>query len=78
MIAEDYYEGNTLKQTKKIAYDEYGNELKNVSTYLPDNIITTLTYTYTYDKQGNWLRKISAENGHEFDVIERSIVYYED
>lgn len=78
VIAEDYYEGNTLKQTKKIAYDEYGNELKNVSTYLPDNIITTLTYTYTYDKQGNWLTKTSAEDGAEFDVEERSIVYYED
>ena len=58
------------------AYDAYGS-MTEESTYKKDKLIGKVTWQYVYDKKGNWIRRTQYSNeGVDFDVAERTIVYY--
>jgi hypothetical protein len=43
----------------------------------PDGTVEAkYTYTYTLDKQGNWITKFKYEKGQLLEVYERELVYY--
>lgn len=56
--------------------DEFGNPVE-IQTYQPDgNVDETEVIKYTYDPQGNWLRKVTFKDSKPSSVYERVIVYY--
>jgi len=58
--------------TWKFQYDKYGNEILWDQDY--EDIVNT--YTYKYDKNGNWTEKISFEKSVPDMLYERRIEYY--
>lgn len=56
-------------------YDDKGNIIE-YNEYNADNLISTQTYTFDYDKTGNWIKKNEAKNGESIKTIEREIKYY--
>ena len=80
MIEKKSYgkDGNLLeKNTYK--YDNNDNVIV-VGLYesydLDDIITTTVKYTYAYDKNLNWIKKISFKNDNPLSITERVIVYF--
>jgi hypothetical protein len=72
-----YNPNGTVRQ--KIAaeykYDDHDNELEEISTYIDGSKMKTNSY-YTYDKWGNWKRKVVVEDDSVGRIIEREIDYY--
>ena len=76
---EEIYENGKLVKfteatnglTSTIFYDNNGHmtELKNSDG-------NVWTYKFEYDSHGNWVRKITYENGKPDIITERSIIYY--
>jgi len=57
-------------------YDSKSNCIKEETYFEDGEIIETCTYTYTFDKQGNWLTKIEKIDGEEIENETRIITYY--
>lgn len=57
-------------------YFSNGNEKKSVTLDLEGNSNCVIIYKYQYDKQGNWINKISISNGKPSLYYEREISYY--
>ncbi len=58
-------------------YDEYGNLIEEYSYTFDEDLDTTYTYEYKYDKYNNWIRKITYEDGKIINIEKREIEYYE-
>jgi len=57
-------------------YDEHGNETE-VSSYDKDDRMQAISfYKLTYDKQGNWIKKVQSDNERTTAIVERVIEYY--
>lgn len=72
-------EGNII-----FKYDEQGNEIECIDSWLTDDIKHLYSYEYDKkDKEGNWLiqkkkyiRQSNSERKTQLTIIERTIVYY--
>lgn len=82
-------EGNNLVTTSKSIYANTAGEFKSVFTYNAAgfelanvNADGENKYTYTLDKEGNWIKKITELLDYKTkrkttqDIIERKIIYY--
>jgi YD repeat-containing protein len=57
-------------------YDEHGNETE-VSSYDKDDRMQAISiYKLTYDKQGNWIKKVQNDNERTTGIVDREIEYY--
>jgi hypothetical protein len=57
-------------------YDLNGNKIENI-TYYNDGSKEIVTNKYTFDKQGNWVKRIQLTNDVPKYWTERTIVYYQ-
>lgn len=78
-----YPSENTIKITDKVrneksiqTKDKMGNTIENKTVNSDGIEELTGTYTYKYDKKGNWTRKSTIEDGQVVWIIEREIIYY--
>lgn len=64
-------------------YDDHGNEIECVE--MPSESVlkeslgepkTTITTTYKYNSQGDWIEKTTYENGALDQTVKRTITYY--
>lgn len=70
-----YHKGE-LNTRMKISYDKYGNVTDQEVYFNRDAKTNITTFTYTYDKQGNWLTREELRNGKLNEKKERVITYY--
>ncbi|WP_417590213.1 hypothetical protein [Owenweeksia hongkongensis] len=57
-------------------WDKNGNLIKHKTMESDEKDIFEVTYTYDYDKEGNWLEMKSFANGEPNCVVTRKIEYY--
>ena len=70
------YGGAFYSKIKYNKYDDKGNYTEK-SRYNSDGaLLSTDTYVYTYDSKGNWLKRITYEDGVATEVCEREYRYY--
>lgn len=75
-----------IRSHSDLAYDSQGNISKKIygESYTDPDIKDTpdpdsiTTYEYTYDAQGNWIKKITHDFSSDFlnSIVERTIIYY--
>tara|TARA_R110001592_G_C13186309_1_gene751651 strand:+ start:1219 stop:2043 length:825 start_codon:yes stop_codon:yes gene_type:complete len=58
-------------------YDRMGNIIEIKIIEKDNNKETTITYEYTYDSNGSWIKKLEFENHFTKKLIERTIEYYD-
>ena len=59
-------------------YDSKGNLKEQKVTYEDERLIpVTYTNSFIYDKQQNWIKKISYRNFMPEKITERKIIYYQ-
>ncbi|PIE50699.1 MAG: hypothetical protein CSA38_01655 [Flavobacteriales bacterium] len=81
-IEEKYWcdENSSLKGTEKTitySYDKNDNIVaEKYGTYQENRIYTIHTYTYKYDKKGNWIQCIEYENNEPLKVFTRTYTYF--
>lgn len=56
-------------------YDDQGNLIEEVQMIGSEEVIQTISYDYTYDNKGNWVKKIRLLDGDGMQKIERSYEY---
>ena len=80
---QDYTEQTLYKNGKKIKYINaesetieylYNNNGDLQST--KNNKGDESKYVYEYDKEGNWIKRITFKNGIPYEITERAITYY--
>ena len=71
---EDFEEGKP-DGTVEYLYEK-GNEKSVVDIDADGTIAGKETHSYSYDKQGNWIRKVTIIDDEEIFIIERKIEYY--
>jgi hypothetical protein len=75
ILLKKYYDAEgRLKSTLTILYDNYGNRTKY--TMVSDSGSTDYSYTYEFDKVGNWIKKTVYSEGKLYYITKRSIEYY--
>lgn len=57
-------------------YDVYQNPIEEIWADEIGMILTTKTYTYTYDANNNWIKCVITEDDEPITIIEREIEYY--
>jgi hypothetical protein len=75
--SESWYDGKK-QLTFRFAwtYDANGNRIEE-SKYRGDKFLSKTSWKHEYDKAGNWIKKTQySEDGIDFWVVERAIVYY--
>jgi hypothetical protein len=67
-------ENEFIEDPKKYKqYNLKGDEILSVNEYIQDFIVV---YSYTYDNNNNWTKKITYYNGKPYEIEEREILYY--
>ena len=76
-VEEIQFDANGVFAVKIIyAYDEKGNEIEE-SYYDKDNSLQNHTvFQISYDKNGNWVRKLELDNDRPTILFVREIAYY--
>ena len=64
------------------SYDEHGNLVEHAGYQTKGQPFKIIRYQYTYDKQGNWVKRVRYEGGSDdsmtaTEVVWRKIEYYE-
>jgi hypothetical protein len=73
---ESFNSSNVLVSTTNYKYDKEGNSIEIIEL-LPDNKIKNKSsYTYQYDKKGNWTYYFGYVNNKLETIISRKIEYY--
>jgi YD repeat-containing protein len=72
---DSYDKYGKLTSSIRYEYDAYGNVLQE-SYHSNGETEIWHKYSYTYDKQGNWISRIRYEEGQPAYITERTIVYY--
>lgn len=77
-IEEINYDGKGEIMFRKVrAYDAHGSMTEEKTYEGQDNYLHKTTWTYDYDKTGNWIKRTQYSNeGVDFDIAERKIIYY--
>ncbi len=57
-------------------YDDKGNDVEDTYFDKEGNQQTHAVFTFTYDKQGNWIRKEQVNNNRPVMITDREITYY--
>lgn len=70
------FRGNKLEMRALYTYDKYNNMTSYKLTDATDRLLDGKSYSFTYDKKGNWIKKTTIINGKPKFVIERKITYY--
>lgn len=60
--------------TKYYSYNTYGDLIKEELMWSSNGRRDTKTYSYEYDKQGNWISK-KSKDGNEIEWLRREIIY---
>lgn len=63
-----------VKYTHK--YNEKGNKIEDCEYNSDSSLKVKYTYKYEFDKQGNWIKKISFKNNIPSSIWERRYEYY--
>lgn len=73
----NYNPDGTLKLRYTFKYDDKGNKTEEFKYTATGVLKDHNTWTYEYDKQGNWIKRtqITSEN-EPFSIEERAFVYY--
>ena len=58
-------------------YDIYGNIISQKSYAVDSTEFLNETYSYQFDKAGNWIKRITCTNGEHPSATQRQIVYYQ-
>ncbi len=66
---------NTIPQISIYKYDSIGNMLE-WDSYYKSKIGRIYTYKYEYDKNYNWIKRTTFNNGVPKSITEREITYY--
>jgi hypothetical protein len=67
---------NQPTQIHRYKHDDNNNMVEE-NIFNPDGrLVSRFTYTYRFDKAGNWIEKIKYENNQPVEIREREIVYY--
>lgn len=77
-LAEEskYDSAGALDSRLVYKYDEKNNEIERSRYLESDKPDVEITWTYEYDKQGNWVLKTQLINGTVAGVIKREIEYF--
>ena len=72
-----YNKDGSLFSKSIIKYDARGNATEEKTTNPDSSMSPKISYGYeAFDKQGNWLKKITYTDGKPTDIMERTITYY--
>lgn len=81
-IRSESYIGSKKRSVVESFYDDHGNLKKKVTQDYDDNEYTEITYSNTYDENGNLLKSVSSYNGNynEYSynsdgLLETKVVY---
>jgi hypothetical protein len=58
-------------------FDEHGSEIEEDRFFSNETLNMKYRYTYEYDKEGNWTRKITHKDETPMEVTERRIEYFQ-
>lgn len=72
-----YHSDGSLKEKETYKYDEKGNVIEESWYNSNDILVANWKYQYDFDKKGNWIKRISFEDGKPTDIREREYEYYE-
>ncbi len=70
------YKGDKIEMRALYTFDKYNNMTSYKITDINDKLVDGKSYSYTYDKQGNWIKKTTFVNNKPRFVLERKINYY--
>ncbi len=65
-----------LISTTTMTNDANGNYTYWKAHYVSITIDYEYTYQYTYDKTGNWIKRLKFQNGYEIEIVQREIAYF--
>ena len=71
-----YNSAGVLDSRDSNKYDDKGNVIVWIWFNSDGSIHMKEIYKYEFDKIGNWLKKVTYENGKPKKMIERKITYY--
>ncbi len=75
-IQELIYRGEDGYDNKMtFEYDDHRNLIREVQLIGSGEVIQTISYDYTYDNTGNWVKKVRLLDGDGMQKIERSYEY---
>ena len=74
IISEIYSENSMFFDSAQYSYNKQLDIIFE-KAYYPNNIYT-YNSNYVYDKMGNWLEKVTFEEGQIIEIINRRIIYY--
>lgn len=75
-VSKTYKEDGSLERKNIFEYNNKGDMISMVvesDRFDPSRH----TYNYEYDEKGNWIRRIQTDQGEPYQIIERTIEYYE-
>lgn len=68
---------NPMPQRVVSKLDSHGNTVTKSTYDSEGNLIDQITYQYTYDNYGNWIKRYEYKNGSDVPrIMEREITYY--
>ncbi|MCD7937424.1 MAG: hypothetical protein LUG98_11230 [Tannerellaceae bacterium] len=74
------YPSDKRTETIRITVNEQGDKIEEIYTFsqFDQGYTQRTTYTYDYDEQGNWTKRIGLMDGAEipYEIVERVITYY--
>ncbi len=73
----EYNSDGSLDKKWIYKYDDKGNKVERAWYESDGSLNQKYTYEYEYDKQGNWIKKITYWSTTPEDVTEREIEYYD-
>lgn len=76
VLEESYNSRAKLYSRLQYAYDKNGNKTQMSELYSGDKSLNQHRYDYTYDKKGNWIRRVGFYNDKAQYIITREITYH--
>lgn len=70
------YKGEKIEMRALYTFDKHNNMTSYKMTDANDKLIDAKSYSYTYDKLGNWVKKTTIIGGKPKFILERKITYY--
>jgi YD repeat-containing protein len=78
LIEQKEYSGSNESTTKTtFKYDKFGNTTETVFYDAEDEVELKFNYEYTYDTNGNWVKRVYSKNDVPSFILERIMEYYE-
>ncbi len=74
----EYFPGDSTSDKSQYKYDEYGNDIEDISEFQTFDYKSLSNYVYEYDKNNNWITKIEFDSLIPIRIVERKIVYFID